>query len=144
MCDLQEQWAQLPAIQDYKTIFAQKETSVPSTVTEVEKHYTVFYTDTCNHNDYHQLNPVLDTMVTYFSTFLRTCHITRKFYLSSYPDLYKLYTKLNMLKSCIFHRNNQVTWIKCSYFQNTAYPIHKFPYKSFQTSNLSFQLVPTY
>jgi len=85
-----------PRLQNY--IHSDRDWSVPSTSTDAGKHYTVFYTDTCNQYDYHQLNQVLDTVVICFSTIQRRCHITRKFYLSSYPDLYNMYTKLNMLK----------------------------------------------
>lgn len=87
-------WCQ--RLQNY--IRSDRDCSIPSTPTDAGKHYTVFYKDTCNQYDYHQLNQVLDTMFICFSTIQRRCHITIKFYLSSYSDLKKMYSKLNMLK----------------------------------------------
>jgi hypothetical protein len=88
--------AAYPTLRNY--IHLDRDCSVPSTPTDAEKHHTVFYTDTCNQYDYHHLNQVLDTMVISFSTIQRRCHISRKFYLSSYSELNNMYTKLNMLK----------------------------------------------
>jgi len=84
-----------PTLHNY--IRSDRDCSVPSTPSDAGKYHTVFYTDTRNKYDYHHLNQVLD-MVICFSTIQRRCHISRKFYLSSYPDLYNMYTKLSMSK----------------------------------------------
>jgi hypothetical protein len=63
-----------------------------------------------------------------FCTIHRRCHTTRKFYQNSCPDLCNMYTKLKVLNLYFSWAHNQSSITECSYFQLTAYSIHRFPY----------------